>query len=154
MSKETVIDDAKTAAPEEAPEEDKKGKSISDAPPKDEEKNMRRVFRVTLFRNGIPFKENIVTLLQIKSIIEGTEIPDLCISLQPNTTNQYVLTEGAIQYDKQLEALRKWENGTVLKGVKPIKEINPKLEGVPWIPQNIRKIKELEDEIKKLKAKS
>ena len=134
----------KTEKPEEVKtkEETPKEETPKAKAPKDKKANIRRVFRIKLWKKGKPFNHSIVTLLQMKQIVAGTEIPEQCIALQPNPANQYVLVEGAIEYEKQLEVLRKWEEGKVIKGVQVIEEVDPKLEGVPWVDPLEVEIKE------------
>lgn len=110
----------------------------SDKWTKDPKTRMTRVFRVL----NPPMTESRVTLMQMKGQIEGTDVPGITITLKPNPAQQYVLREGAIQYEKQLVALRNH---------KDLEEIAPYLEGQIWIPPRTLKIRQVEAELKKLK---
>ena len=103
---------------------------------------MRRVFRC----ENPPAKESYVVLMQRKTIVEGTELEEKSRSVQANHAHQYILEEGAIEYQKQLKAFRK------LEGMGKIKEVPPSSEGVVYIPEKQKKIQALRAELKKLEA--
>ena len=94
---------------------------------------IKRVFRVSLFRKGLPYKPNFIALMSKESVLpSGVRIPSQVVSLKPNPALQYVLIEGAIEYDEQLKAARNLE----AKGY--IKEVNPDHEGSVWLPAKVR----------------
>lgn len=125
---------------------DESAASKDDTWKEDKDVEMRRVFRVLLFKRAVPFRETVHTLMQKKTVIEGTELEAESKSVESNAANQYVLEDGAVQYKKQLSAIRRLEK----KGI--FKEISPVNEGIPWIPKIERDIKEAEDVLKKLRT--
>ena len=136
VAKELGIDDAKPSKPKKLTVVTWDG---------DPEAEMRRVFRV----QNPPTRVSVVTLMQMrKRDADGFEAPAHTITLEPNRAQQYVLAEGAVEYSKQLAALRRMEQ----KGI--IKEVDPALENVPWIPEKQRKIQELKSQLKKLEEGS
>lgn len=144
-------DDAGT--PPESLNKDKGGKSeASDGQTKlgkwseDQDAEIRRVFRVAQYKKGVPYRDNIATLLKEAVVIGNQKIGAKAITLSPNHALQYVLIKGAIDYADQLEALRVME----AKGV--IKEINPEYEGVVWLPEKILLARKAEAEYKKRMA--
>ena len=105
---------------------------------------IRRVFRVTC----PPLNEAFMTLLIHPAVVmEGGGVrttEERVVSIEPNAAQQYVLGAEAIEYPEQLKALRRHE----ARGA--IEECAPKSEGIPWIPPEQRRMKDLRDELEKL----
>jgi len=97
---------------------------IAGDPKKKDEKVKTRVFKYL----RPPAKEYLHTLMRLKTMIGGTILPELSISIGPNHAGQYVLGEGAQEYQGQLAALRNYEALEIIKEV-PLDQL-----GVPWIP--------------------
>jgi len=106
----------------------------------------RRVFQVIKWIGGVPFKENIYTLLRKKTMVGGTEIEGAVRKIKPNAVYQYILAEGAEDHKKQLSVLRKYVEDGILE------EVAAENEGQPWLPEAERVIIAKEAELKKLKA--
>jgi len=105
-------------------------------------KDMTRVFRVL----KPPTSVVLMTLMLGKRHINGTNYDEATDRLIPNAAQQYVLQKGAIEYVKQVTALRSYAK----KGM--LKEIDPELINVPWIPEAQVKLAEAEALVRKLKG--
>ena len=130
--------DKETAAKENEPVVEK-ASSLD----KDYKANRRRVFRV----ENPPTNESLVVVNRPAKEVDGMKFPPVCKSLQPNMAQQYVLAEDAEFYPDALKSLRFHEGRGFIKEV-PLLE-----EGVPYVPPRQKKIKELEEELAKLKLK-
>jgi len=107
----------------------------------------KRVFRSAVWKHGSAVRKPLITLNRQDSMVKGTQISALTVPCEPNHADQYVLRGGAVDYTDQLAALRRYEE------LGKIKEIDPKFEGIPWVPVNEAKIRKLRAEITQLEAK-
>lgn len=97
-------------------EELKQDKKWIDSKP-DEVK--RRVFRA----NNPLTKVGIHTIEEPAKVIDGIKHPALSIKIKPNKAGQYVLSESAVEYARQLK---------VLRSRKDIYEVELSWEGIPY----------------------
>jgi len=153
-AKAEILAEAKAKAQAEAEiKAEAEAKAIADAKAKaeayenakwDEEpnKDMLRVFRVL----KPPTKKVLMTLQMPKRVVDEIELPAPSASIAPNSAQQYVLRKGAIEYKRQLVALR----NHVATGF--IEEVDPQRLGIVWIPPEQVKLAEAEALVEKLKA--
>jgi len=144
-AKEELAADAEAEAKAEM-EAEKKKDEPDDTWAKKPNAEITRIFRVARYVSGIPFRENIHTLMRHKSTNGMTTIEALSQKIKPTPANQYILKKGAIDYQDQLVALRNHEEAGVLK------EIDPKFLGVPYISKEMKELKAAEDLVAKLRA--
>ena len=116
-----------------------------DYTPAEDEKVMTRVFRVLMPRKLEAQNKGIVTLMTTKHIENGTEVPAQFKRLQPNTAYQYVLEDSAVEYQKQLAVLRKFERAG------EIEEVPAKQRGVPFISEQEKELAKIEKRVRELK---
>lgn len=102
--------------------------------------DMTRVFRVSEggWKDGLPFSDNIIVINRSKSMQAGSEIGAMTVALSPNSACQYVLLQGAEEYDEKLKSLRRHS-----EKVGVIEEVNPITINAVWFPQNVLRKKEL-----------
>jgi len=131
-------DEAKAEA--EAEEKARLTKATSNDWKKMPSAEMRRVFR----SETVPAKASFVTLMQRKTVVNGTEMDEQTRSVPANRANQYILEDGAIEYQQQLKAFRK------LEGVGYIKEVAPSSENIPYIPEALKKLQAARALVKQL----
>lgn len=109
------------------------------------EKVKLRVFRIKMSQNKEARNTGIVTLMTEKSVINGVPIPAKIKRLAPNHASQYVLQATAIEYQKQLQALRKIEaKGSII-------EVDAKYLGIPYISEEQKALAEYEKKAAELR---
>ena len=110
----------------------------------DPDAQIERVFRATL----PPYNEALATLfIQPSVVVQGGGVrttEEKYVTIEPNPAQQYVLGADAIEYAAQLAALRYHEK----RGA--IEECPPENKGVPWVPPEQVRKKELMDELAEL----
>jgi len=107
------------------------------------DKVIRRVFRNEKYTGGTPSKSNYATAMRRAGSSDGAVIEPLSVTISQNRTCQYVLDEGAIEYETQLKSLRKLAKSVL------IREVNPKFEHKLWVPEPVKRKQHLEAELKK-----
>lgn len=109
-----------------------------------EPKQKLRVFRAS--KPVVTRNKKYVTLMTEDLVVGSTKIKGKCIRIGRNNAYQYVLSPGAIEYEKQLEVLR----GFVKKG--ELVEVDAKTLGVPFVSEAEKRLAVIEKERRELKA--
>lgn len=135
---------------------DKAEKTADDQKPKDDQnklwakqpkKEITRVFAAM----KPPATEVVVTLHASTKTVDGVIEKTPAQRIRPNGASQYVLLEGAPEYQKQLDVLRR----RAKRGV--IFERDPECLGIPWIPPEMVEYQKKKAQLaaleKELKAK-